>query len=357
MSRKKKEEKIEEKLRENGENVEKEKVKELELALPFGYRLLIRFLIVGLIFLGCCLFLQFKCKIKKIEVVGNTWYEDSEITAAFQTTKFDDFSIFLKLHYMFFEDYPQLAFVEQFKLDGDGFDTMTIKVYEKKIVGCIRIMNDYMYFDKDGFLVASRIERENGIPLVEGLDFSQATVNSELNVSDSSVFAAILEITQLIDKYEVPVDRIEFDEFLKVTLYCTDGNEIFLGKQSSYTEIMQAIPGILKAAEGKESKYRLDMSAFDHDHTNIPAEFIEEETTPTPTPTAAPEKKDEETGEQDDEEDEEDDWEEEDYDEEDDEEDEWEEGENGEKKKKGDDEIEEPDEDEEEWDEEDEESE
>ena len=251
------------------------KIEEMELTLPFGYKLLIVLGCIVLLVIGGWLFLNLKCRIKNIEVVGSEWYGDKEIVSAFQTTRFDEYSVFLRLHYAFFEEYPELAFVEKFKLEGKGLDGIKITVYEKKIVGCIRVMNDYMYFDKDGFLVASRIERENGVPLITGLDFSQATVNSELKVSDRSVFSSILEITQLIDKYQVPVDRLEFDEFLNVTLYCLDGNEVYLGKKTSYTDIMQALPGILEAAAGEDAKYRLDMSGFDSEHTDIPAKFIE----------------------------------------------------------------------------------
>lgn len=252
----------------------KGEILELETTIPFKYKFrvfLIVFVIVLIVFL---LLLETKFKIKQINVTGNTWYTAEEITDTLQTGVYDKYSLLFKLHY-FFSDIPEMPFVESVSINFDSTDSINIKVYEKNIVGCVYEMGEYIYFDKDGYIVSTRVDQMNNVPRIEGLEYKSLTINKKLEVQADDMYDVILELTQLISKYNIAIDIIEFDENQHVTLYCTDKNQIYIGKQDSYDVIIQAIPNILTAAEEKTAIYWLDMSEFSPDNTTISAEFID----------------------------------------------------------------------------------
>lgn len=247
---------------------------ELETTLPFRYKLLI-FLSVSLIIFGAAAFiLETKCKINQFNVTGNTWYSDEEIIEVLETSYFDKYSVFFKLHYMI-KDTPEMAFIDRISIKFESADTISVRVYEKNIVGCVYEMGDYLYFDKDGYVVSSRTEQLNNVPRIDGLEYKTLTINQKLEVQSEELFNVILNITQLISKYGVLVDTIGFDSNRNVTLYCSDNNQVYMGRKESYDTIIQALPNILAAAEEKTATYWLDMSEFTPENTTIPAEFIE----------------------------------------------------------------------------------
>lgn len=249
------------------------KILELETTLPLRYKLLIFLAVFSVIIIVFAVILETKCKITQFNVTGNTWYSSEEITQALQTNYFDKYSVFLKLHYMF-KSTPEMAFIDRISIKFESADTISVRVYEKNIVGCVYEMGDYLYFDKDGYVVSSRASQMNNVPRIDGLSYKTLTVNKKLEVQSDDLFDVILDITQLIDKYEVAVDTISFDDEQNITLYCTDENQVYLGKRDSYDAVIQALPNILAAAEEKTAIYRLDMSEFTPDNTTISAEFI-----------------------------------------------------------------------------------
>ena len=279
----KKRKKKEKKEKKKAENVEK-----IEYELPFIYRFLIKLAIFLVICLACYIFLNKKCKIKKFEVIGNNWYQENEIIEMLQSSKLDKYSIFMKVHYMF-KEAPTRAFIDEIKVEMDSLDTMKIKVYEKTIVGCFKVMDDYMYFDKDGIIVASWETWENNVPLIEGLDFSWATVGKKLEISDDAVYGTILDITQSISKNKVLTDKISFDKNLNVSIYCSDGNIIFCGIRDRYDDIVNNLPEILEAAEKDGRLFKMDMSEYSSGNKDILSEVIKDrEATPTPEPEITP---------------------------------------------------------------------
>jgi cell division protein FtsQ len=252
----------------------KAQVIELETTLAFRYKLLIVLAVIVILAGIFYALLETKFKLKTINVEGNTWYTSEEIIEALQTTKADNYSLFFKIHYIF-ADKPEMPFIDTISIHFSGLDTITIKVYEKNIVGCVYEMGDYLYFDKDGYIISSRSEQTNNVPQIEGLEYTMLTVGKKLEVQDDDIYDTILAVTQLIDKYELLIDTIEFDDSLAITLYCNDGNQVYLGNQTSYDDMIMALPNILSAAEQKTATYWIDMSGFSSENTTIPAEFIE----------------------------------------------------------------------------------
>lgn len=259
------------------------KVIALETTLSFKAKLFITIIVLAALAAGCVFVLNTKFKTKELKVVGNTWHSDEEIIKHLKTSKYDKYSVFFKLRYLV-SDPPEMAFVEKFDIKLEGTDKVTIRVFEKNIVGCIYEMNDYLYFDKDGYIISNKTEQVNHVPRIEGLDYTELAIGKKLRTSNDKIFNVILSLTQNIDKYNVDIESIVFDSNFKVTLLCFDGNKVFIGKKDRYDEVIQALPKILTAAEESGKKYWMDMSEFTASNNKFIGKFLDEKGNPIETP-------------------------------------------------------------------------
>jgi cell division protein FtsQ len=112
-------------------------------------------------------------------------------------------------------------------------------------------MGDYLYFDKDGIIVESTSKRLDDIPLVKGLKYQKIVLNEKLEVQKEELFDVILNLTQQIEKRELDVNTITFNNQYEVNLDCGD-IKAMLGKRSSYDEILAKLKNIIVEAEGKK---------------------------------------------------------------------------------------------------------
>ncbi len=207
------------------------------------------FLVLLIIGIPAILFLN-TFIIKKIDVVGINRYSSEQIKELVFQTKPDSNSLYLYLKYRFFEK-PKLPFVEKVEVDMVDNHSVTIYVYEKMVAGCVEFMGEYLYFDKDGIVVESSSQRLEGVPVIKGLKFSKIVLNEKLSVQKDELFDIIINLTQLIGKYELNIDTVRFNDNLEVTLG-SDDITVLLGKKDTYDESLAELKNILKEAEGME---------------------------------------------------------------------------------------------------------
>ncbi len=196
--------------------------------------------------------------IKKIEVVGTRRYTSEQITDVLLQTKLDSNSLYLFLKHQYFVDI-RLPFVEKIDVKMTDTHTITAYVYEKMVAGCVEFMGEYMYFDKDGIMVESSSKRLEDIPVIKGLKFNKIMLGEKLEVQKDELFDVIINLTQLIQKYEIDVDRITFSSNYEVTMDCDD-IRVLLGKKSTYDEALSELKNILKEAKGMD--ITLDMRNY-----------------------------------------------------------------------------------------------
>ena len=124
-------------------------------------------------------------------------------------------------------------------------------IYEKSIVGYVSYMSSYMYFDRDGIIVESSGEKLEGVPWITGLDFGQIVLYKPLPVEDRDIFQEILNLTQQLSLYEIPVDRISYDSQGQATLYIRQmevtlgDNRDIDGKISTLNDILTDQPQLM----------------------------------------------------------------------------------------------------------------
>lgn len=219
---------------------------------------LIKLFILCLLIIILAFVLFITCKLNSVEVVGSNHYSVEELQNKVITKKTDENAILLYLRYKY-GDVDSIPFVERIDIELINKNSIKIHVYEKVITGCIEFMGGYMYFDKDGIVVESSDEKLDEVPYVTGLSFYKIVLYEKLEVQKKALFDVILNLTQLIQKYELDIETIQFNSDLEVTLHCGD-IKILLGKRDTYDEQIAELQNLLPSAEDK--KLVIDMENF-----------------------------------------------------------------------------------------------
>lgn len=217
---------------------------------------------VILTILGIGLIILFTCfHIDKIEVTGNHYYTDKQIKEFVLDNGYIDNSILLmlknKIHSK--KDIPFIA-----KLDVEYVNPhkISVTVYEKAMAGCVEYMNQYVYFDQDGYVLEVSVEKLETIPCITGMSFESMELHEKLPIEDKKRFKTILKLTQLIEKYHLIVDAIKFTSEAEIVMECGD-IRIELGDGSNLEEQLIDLAQMLQGLEGR--KGTLNLKDFDAD--------------------------------------------------------------------------------------------
>ncbi len=195
-------------------------------------------------------------QIRDIEVTGNSHYSAQEIIDKVITDKYSTNSLYLYFKYQYL-DTEAIPFVDKIEVSLASPGQVKLRVYEKSIVGYVTYMGANLYFDKDGIVVESSSEVTEGIPRISGLKFDSLALYQKLNVKDDSIFERILDITQLVKKYELSPDRIEFGANLHLTLYF-EQMRVALGNSGSLDEKVGRLYELYPDLEGRSGVLRME---------------------------------------------------------------------------------------------------
>ena len=187
--------------------------------------------------------------VTNIYVTGNTHYTDEEIVDMVIDGKLCHNSLYLSFKYRN-KSIENVPFIQKMDVDILSPDTIRINVYEKAIAGYISYLGHYMYFDRDGIVVESSYEPSGNVPEVLGLSFDYVILHEKLPVENEKVFAEILDITHLLEKYELKADKMFFDSDYNVYLYF-GSVEVSLGGRDYIDEKIIQLQYILPKLEGK----------------------------------------------------------------------------------------------------------
>jgi len=195
--------------------------------------------------------------IQTVYVEGNVHYSEEEIRDIVMAGPLGDNSLYLSLKYKN-RGVESIPFVDVMDVSILSPDTIKITVYEKALVGYVRCMDTYMYFDKDGYVVENSAVKTLGIPQVTGLSFDHVVLGEPLPIENTEVFSTILDLTKLLNKYTLSADKIYFQPNLGVTIYFGDV-KVALGNESANLEDkIMLLPGFLKELEGKSGTLQME---------------------------------------------------------------------------------------------------
>lgn len=211
-------------------------------------------------------------ELETITFEGNTRYTQQELTALLMTKKTDSITPFFWLR-MKWKGADDIPFIEKTDIRMTDRHSVEITVYEKLVTGCVELRNQYMYFDREGIVVESSARRLPDVPLVTGLSFSKIVLREKLEVQRDELFDVILNLVRLIDKQEIDVQQIRFQQDYSVTLY-TENCEVLLGKRDYYDNVLAVLKPVLASAQGRSLK--IDMTLYENGNDRITAQPLEE---------------------------------------------------------------------------------
>ena len=211
-------------------------------------RVLLTVVIVMAILCAVLFYLWYEYQITNVIVTGNSHYTEEEIKDMVFTGPYSYNSLVLSAMYRN-KSVENIPFIEKMDVDIAGADSVRINVYEKAIAGYVEYLGHYMYFDKDGIVVESSNRMIEGIPFVTGLSYDHVVLHEPLPVKDPSVFLTILNVTQLLGKYEIETDRIAFDSEGRITLYF-GGARVSLGTDDFIDEKINEMHLLLPQLKG-----------------------------------------------------------------------------------------------------------
>lgn len=187
--------------------------------------------------------------ITTVYVEGNLHYTNEEIIAMVMDDMWSNNSLFLSMKYRD-KEIKDIPFIATMDVTIEAKDTVRIIVYEKAIAGYVTYLGRYMYFDNEGIVVETSEEGTPGIPQVTGLSFDHVILHEPLPVENQEVFQNILKITQLLDKYDMTVDKIYFDKDYQVTLIFGEVR-VAMGSSDDIDEKIMKLQYMLPELEGK----------------------------------------------------------------------------------------------------------
>ncbi len=197
--------------------------------------------------------------IDTIEVTGNKHYTKEQIKDFVLSEGYIDNTILLmlknKLHPI-----ENIPFIAQLDIEYQNAHKITVTVYEKAMAGCVEYMNEYVYFDQDGYVLEISPTKLKDAPCITGMSFSSMELHEKLPIEDKNRFKLILKLTQLLNKHDLTVDYIRFTLENEIVMGYQDIT-IELGDGSNLEEQLIDLNKILAELEGK--KGTLDMKDFD----------------------------------------------------------------------------------------------
>ena len=200
--------------------------------------------------------------LKTINISGCETVDEETVRTAIEQEYFsgNTLIVYLESKLKPIEDIP---FVAKMDISISSPNEIDVMVYEKSIAGCVEYMNGYVYFDKDGIVLDASNELIAGVPCIKGLNFTEWEIGKKLPIDDESRFQSILSITQLVDKYELEIDGIEFTAENEIVLF-HKGITIELGEGEYLAIQMMNLGSILEGLEGMEGT--LYMKDFNSDN-------------------------------------------------------------------------------------------
>lgn len=203
----------------------RKRINKRRFSFPIG--LLIAFLVVSIV----CFSIYVAFRVDVIEYEGNTHYSDEEMSDYL----FNGTTPNSLIYFLFGNTNIEIPFIQKYDVEIKWPNKFYISVYEKPIIGYVKYMGSYMYFDKDGIVVESSTELIDSVPEVQGLEYSSIVLNKKIEVADASIFDKILELAQGFDKYDLDVDSIQFDS--EGNIYVNIGSvKVAMGNTDDYSE-------------------------------------------------------------------------------------------------------------------------
>ena len=168
---------------ENKDNVIQFKPKRRNIALVVLFVILI--LLISILFTGF--------HITSIEVTGNKYYSKEQIKDFVLSDGYVDNTVLLMLRNKL-KKTDNIPCIAKLDIEYVNAHEIMVTVYEKVMAGCISYMEEYVYFDQDGYVLEISPRKLEDAPCISGMSFSSMELHEKLPIEDEKRFKLILKM-------------------------------------------------------------------------------------------------------------------------------------------------------------------
>lgn len=228
--------------------------------------------LVLVVVVAACVLFSPLFSVKKIEVEGASRFTTSELCEKIGLSKGDNLLLFSKGRAE--KTLEKSPYIASAKLSAKLPHTMKITIKERKARGYVPYMGSYLYIDEEGRVLEVAGSCRDALPLVKGLKFDSFTEGEILPVQNTDALAVILEISQLMEKYELLDEVVEIDVSKPKDIYAyVNQVQIHLGNMTNGDMKIQYMQQIVKTIP-KEDRGILDLSGLDNPKANVTFQYL-----------------------------------------------------------------------------------
>ena len=214
-------------------------------------------------------------KVDSIEVRGTTHYTDEEVKKMVLRGPLASNSVLAPLLYST-TNTGDIAYVDAFKVTQLNRSTICISVKEKKTVGCIKYLDSYIYFDRNGTFVEGSQTRDETVPYFDGIQVNSIVMDEKLDIKGDTVLNTAVALSTIFQKNDIIPDHIQFDSSYSISLIYGDIT-VQLGKDEDLEEKMNRVIAILPKIQGKKGILHMesvstDTNTFEEEQEEITAD-------------------------------------------------------------------------------------
>lgn len=196
--------------------------------------------------------------VKEVYVEGNELYSAEQIEAMVLDDEYAWNSLYVVMKYRLLET-KDVPFLDMIEVTLSDPHTLLVSVYEKGILGCFYIesIGQYAYFDKDGFVVETSTEEIPDVPIITGIACEKVVLYEQLELEQSQVLSNLLNLTQILKKYDLLPQEVHYDKSLKPTLTYYD-TKVIVGSDEYLTQKVARLSVIMPQLAGLSGTLYLD---------------------------------------------------------------------------------------------------
>ena len=219
-------------------------------------------------------------KVDSVEVRGTSHYTDEEVKKMVLRGPLASNSVLAPLFYSTTKT-DDIIYVDAFKVTQLNRSTICISVKEKKIVGCIKYLDSYIYFDRNGIFVEGSQTRDETVPYFDGIQVNKIVMDEKLDIKGDTVLNTAVALSTIFQKNNMIPDHIQFDSSYSISLIYGDIT-VQLGKDENLEEKMNRVIAIMPKIQGKKGILHMESVSTDtntfeeekeeQDNTEITAE-------------------------------------------------------------------------------------
>ncbi len=151
-------------------------------------------------------------------------------------------------------------YIQKAKIVWEFPNTFVIVLTERKVRAYVPYFGSYLYIDEAGRVLDIQNNYVEGLPLVKGLQFTEFEKGDVLNVENPKSLEVVLQISQMIQKYELTEMVVEIDVSNTEDIYAQVNRvRVHLGSMENMDQKIRNMAEIVKTIS-KEDRGTLDLS-------------------------------------------------------------------------------------------------